>query len=156
MLPATYRIAAFLITQKSPAFRLTKKHFPLQKVHLKSKIRPSAVKCGASRKNVFVFSLRGPQNISNLWGEEEVRLLYTKRVLLVATSHFRRSEARVFVRWSADFQSGGLAVKARCKLACKRDLRDYTQGRVGRPPRFRLPKKVHLSSIIYAAWQNIH
>ena len=32
---------------------------------------------------VFVVSLRGPQNISNFWGEEEVRLLYTKRVLLV-------------------------------------------------------------------------
>ena len=41
----------------------------------------------------FVVSLRGPQNISNFWGEEEVRLLYTKRVLLVATSHFRRSVA---------------------------------------------------------------
>ena len=73
--------------------------------NLKSKIRPSAVKSGASRKNVFVVSLRGPQNISNFWGEEEVRLLYTKRVLLVATSHFRRGEAsfckamiRYFVR----------------------------------------------------------
>ena len=118
---------------------------------------------------VFVVSLRGPQNISNFWGEEEVRLLYTKRVLLVATSHFRRSlslsafspslaffriknsrvsevrgktfslDRRSFSRrWSADFLSGGLAIKARCKLACKRGLRDYTQGRVGRPPRFRL------------------
>ncbi len=64
---------------------------------------------------------------------------------------FLEGAARVFVRWSADFKSGGLAIKARCKLACKRDLRDYTQGRVGRPPRFRLTKKVHLSSIIYAA-----
>ena len=54
---------------------------------------------------------------------------------------FLEGVARVFVRWSADFQSGGLAIKARCKLACKRDLRDYTQGRVGRPPRFRLTKK---------------
>ena len=34
-----------------------------------------------------------------------------------------------------------MAIKARCKLACERDLRDYTQGRVGRPPRFRLYKK---------------
>ena len=41
----------------------------------------------------FVVPLRGPQNISNFWGEEEVRLLYTKRVLLVATSHFRRGVA---------------------------------------------------------------
>ena len=58
---------------------------------------------------------------------------------------------RVFVRWSADFQSEGLAIKARCKLACERGLRDYTQGRVGRPPRFRLTKKkfiYHLLSII--------
>ena len=54
---------------------------------------------------------------------------------------------RVFLRWSADFQPGGLAIKARCKLAYERDLRDYTQGRVGRPPRFRLTKKS--SSIIY-------
>ena len=59
---------------------------------------------------------------------------------------FLEGAARVFVRWSADFQSGGLAIKARCKLACKRDLRDYTQGRVGRPPRFRLTKKSHLQS----------
>ena len=34
----------------------------------------------------------GLPQIFNLWEEEEVRLLYTKRVLLVATSHFRRSE----------------------------------------------------------------
>ena len=59
---------------------------------------------------------------------------------------FLEGAARVFVRWSADFQSGGLAIKTRCKLACERGLRDYTQGRVGRPPRFRLTKKSHLQS----------
>ena len=47
---------------------------------------------------VFVVSLRGPQNISIFWGEEDVRLLYTKRVLLVATSHFRRGEVARFLK----------------------------------------------------------
>ena len=61
---------------------------------------------------------------------------------------FLEGAARVFVRWSADFQSGGLAIKTRCKLACERGLRDYTQGRVGRPPRFQLTKKSHLKSPI--------
>ena len=45
---------------------------------------------GGSVEQGGAFFLGLPQ-ISNLWEEEEVRLLYTKRVLLVATSHFRRS-----------------------------------------------------------------
>ena len=63
------------------------------------------------------------------------------RVSEVRGKRFRRSVSSFSRRWSSDFWSGGLAIKARCKLACERDLRDYTQGRVGRPPRFRLYKK---------------
>ena len=43
--------------------------------------------------SAMLFSKWGLPQIFNLWEEEEVRLLYTKRVLLVATSHFRRSVA---------------------------------------------------------------
>ncbi len=55
--------------------------------------------CMASLTCSFVNSSRGavrrldlgvPKTFLIFWGEEEVRLLYTKRVLLVATSHFRR------------------------------------------------------------------
>ena len=42
---------------------------------------------------------------------------------------FLEGAARVFVRWLADYKSAGVwAIKARCKLACKREVIDYTQG----------------------------
>ena len=112
----------------------SEKHF-----HCMASLTRSTFICSTLRAAwFFVVSLRGPQNISNFWGEEEVRLLYTKRVLLVATSHFRRSEARVFVSSQSNAVNGCRLAKLNNKgdvsaltIAIRGQLRS---GRVGRMP----------------------